>query len=311
MKKVIDKIVVTGGAGFIGSVLVPELLKKGYQVTVLDNLSVGKKLNLRNIQEHPRFQFLKGDITSSKSIRVALQKADAVVHLAAQIEVAASVKDPLFTHKTNVTGTLNLLHEASNRNIEKFVLASSAAVYGDTSCLPIKEETLPKPISPYAASKAAAEAYLSTYAYCYGLHTVALRFFNVYGQKNNNSPYSGVITKFLQIAERNQSLLIDGDGVQSRDFIHVDDVVRGIILVLETEQNPGEVFNLCTGKPTSINELAAIINKITGKSLTINHGPPRIGDIKQNYGDPTKASEKLGFKAQFDLAAGLKKMLSF
>jgi nucleoside-diphosphate-sugar epimerase len=303
-------ILVTGGAGFIGSNLVPKLLNQGHRVFVLDNLSMGNLSNLKQAQEHPNFTFQKGDITRREEIRKVINNVDVVVHLAAQIDVSASVRDPFSTHETNVTGTLNILHEAVQGKVAKFILASSTAVYGDTSLLPLKEDVALKPVSPYASSKAADEAYLSAYARCFGLETVALRFFNVYGQKNQTNAYSGVITKFLQRAQNNKRLLIEGDGEQTRDFIHVIDVVNGIVLAVETKLPPDAVINICTGRPVSINLLAETVKEITGKDLQVVHGPPRVGDVKHSYGDITKAKEQLGFQAKVDLASGLKMIVN-
>jgi dTDP-glucose 4,6-dehydratase len=309
MNHISETVLVTGGAGFIGSNLVPKLLDKDYRVIVLDNLSAGSIENLKRVEAHPNFAFKKGDIRNRSAIRKVMENVDVVVHLAAQIDVSTSVRDPFGTHETNVTGTLNLLQEAVECKVAKFVLASSTAVYGDTATLPLREETALKPISPYAASKAGDEAYLSAYAHCYGLETVALRFFNVYGQKNQSNAYSGVITKFLQKAEKDEPLLIEGDGEQTRDFIHVSDVANGILLAITAKVESGQAYNICTGKPSSINMLAETVKAITGKHLPTTHDPPRAGDIRYSYGDPSKASEQLGFQATVDLASGLKMMI--
>jgi nucleoside-diphosphate-sugar epimerase len=304
-----ESVLITGGAGFIGSNVVPKLLDKDYRVVVLDNLSAGRIENLKRVETHPNFAFKKGDIRNRSAIRKVMENVDVVVHLAAQIDVSTSVRDPFGTHETNVTGTLNLLQEAVECKVAKFVLASSTAVYGDTATLPLREETALKPISPYAASKAGDEAYLSAYAHCYGLETVALRFFNVYGQKNQSNAYSGVITKFLQKAEKGEPLLVEGDGEQTRDFVHVSDVANSIALALAAKVHPGEAFNICTGTPSSINVLAETVKAITGKNLPVVHGPSRVGDVRDSYGDPAKAMEQLGFRAVVDLASGLKMMV--
>lgn len=303
------KILVTGGAGFIGSHLVPRLLKKGDSVVVLDNLSSGKTENLSAIRGHPRFSFQRGDVRDMSAVHEALRGVDAVVHLAALIDVSASVADPLATHEVNVTGTLNLLQQSAQSKVKRFVFASSTAVYGDVKTLPVTEDTVLKPISPYAASKAAGEAYCSAFAGCYGLSTVALRFFNVYGLRNENSPYSGVITKFLGKAVNSEELIVEGDGEQTRDFIHVNDVVSAIILALESEVPKSEVFNVCTGVPTSINRLVETLRVVTGKELRVKQAPPRVGDIKSSYGDPAKAMKQLKFKSTIDLSHGLNILL--
>jgi UDP-glucose 4-epimerase len=304
------KVFVTGGAGFIGSNLVSLLLKKGYAVTVFDNLSTGKEENFHAHRNNPNFAFVRGDIRKPAEIRKALKGADAVVHLAAQIDVTASVKDPAFTHEVNVTGTLNVLQETAKEKVRRFVFASSTAVYGDAKNLPVKESEPLKPISPYAASKAAAEAYCSAYAGCFGLDAIALRFFNVYGPKNENSPYSGVITKFLRQAARGDVITVEGDGEQTRDFIHIDDIAKALALALECKKERGEVFNVCTGSPTSINGLVDALRKVTGKDLRAFRMPARVGDIRFSYGDGSKAAEKLGFKAEIGIVSGLRLLLA-
>jgi UDP-glucose 4-epimerase len=304
-----NKILVTGGAGFIGSNLIPLLLEKGYSVSVFDNLYSGKMENLANIHNHPKFQFIGGDIRDRATLNSAFAGIDAIVHLAALIDVPDSVADPALTHEVNVTGTLNVLQEATKSKVNKIVFASSTAVYGDTKTLPVKEETPLRSISPYAASKAASEAYLYAFNKCYGIETVALRFFNVYGPRNENSPYSGVITKFIRKALNHQALTVEGDGEQTRDFIHVTDVAKALTLALETENVGGEVFNICTGKPKSVNNLVGILQIATEQKLQVIHGSARVGDIRHSYGDPTKATKQLGFKARVMLAEGLKTLL--
>jgi nucleoside-diphosphate-sugar epimerase len=304
-----SRVLVTGGAGFIGSNLVRRLLQEEYSVVVLDNLSSGKLENLLETKNNHNFKFIHGDVRDAITIKHALQGVAAVVHLAALIDISASVADPTLTHEINVTGTLNLLKEAAKQSVNKFVFASSTAVYGDTKNLPVREETACQPISPYAASKAAAEAYCSAYSGCYGLDTVRLRFFNVYGPRNENSIYSGVITKFLHKAQQNEALTIEGDGEQTRDFIYVDDVIQALIASLEGQGMRGDVFNVCAGKPISINKLASTLSAVTGKNLKTTHVQPRVGDIRVSYGDPSKAAKRLGFKARINLAEGLKQLI--
>jgi dTDP-glucose 4,6-dehydratase len=300
-----SKVLVTGGAGFIGSNLVRRLLQEKHSVVVLDNLSSGKTENLQGINNRSDFQFIQGDVRDSKAVKHALDDVNIVVHLAALIDVSASIADPTLTHEVNVTGTLNVLKEAARQNVNKMVFASSTAVYGDAKTLPVREESPCQPISPYAASKAAAEAYCSAYSSCYGLDTVRLRFFNVYGPKNENSVYSGVITKFLRKAQQNRALTIEGDGEQTRDFIYVDDIIRALTAALERQGTRGDVFNVCTGKPISINKLVSTLAAVTGKKLRTTHVRARVGDIRASYGDPSRAAIKLGFQARVDLAEGL------
>jgi UDP-glucose 4-epimerase len=305
MSEVIQKVLVTGGAGFIGSHLVPQLLKKGFFVVVLDNLSNGNLGNLGEVIDNPKFKFQRGDIRDEFLSNDVFEGVNYVIHLAALIDISASVADPTQNHEINVDGTFNMLVAAAKNRVKRFVFASSTSVYGDVKTLPVHEDIALHPISPYAASKVAGEAYCSAFAKCFGLETVALRFFNIYGLRSGNSPYSGVITKFLQKIITGQALTIDGDGAQTRDFIHVNDIVRAIILALETNGLSGDVFKVCTGLPTSVNQLVAALKTVTGKNFDIKYGPARLGDIRSSYGDSTKAEKKLGFKANIDLTKGL------
>jgi UDP-glucose 4-epimerase len=239
-----------------------------------------------------------------------MEEADAVVHLAALIDVEESVNNPMETHRVNVDGTLNVLNEAVRSGVKKFLFASSTAVYGEGNPLPLKEDYPLKPISPYAASKAAAEHYCEAFHQCYGLPTVILRFFNVYGFRREYDSYSGVITVFVNNALEDKPLVIFGDGEQTRDFVHVEDAVSSTILALEGANSVGEILNVCTGEPTSVNDLARTVKEVVGRNLQIIHGEPRRGDILSNYGDPKKAEAILGFKAKTSLREGLKRNVS-
>jgi UDP-glucose 4-epimerase len=306
MKK---RVLVTGGAGFIGSNLIPELLKKGYAVVALDNLCSGNLENLRGVLNNPDFTFISGDIRDSVVLKKAFRGVNGVVHLAALIDVVSSVTDPAATNDVNVSGTLKVLQEAASCKVERFVFASSTAVYGDTKTLPITEETSLDPLSPYAASKVAGEAYCRAFMHSYGFSTVILRFFNVYGPRNENSPYSGVITKFLRQALKDEALNIFGDGEQTRDFIHVKDVVAALVLALETDRVGGETFNVCTGVPTSINMLVEALQFVTARDLRIVNSPARLGEIRFSHGDPAKAKKILQFRPNVSLQEGLKLLL--
>lgn len=309
MAKANSNVLVTGGAGFIGSHLVQALLKKGYQVTVFDNFTTGKLDNLNNAIKNPNFRITKGDVRNPIELQRAFKNTHAIVHLAAQIDVATSVKDPVATHDINTTGTVNVLQTAIEKHVERLVFASSTAIYGDNPHLPLTEDLPPLPLSPYAASKAAAEAYIKAYTDCYKLNAIILRFFNVYGRGNEKNPYSGVIAKFITRAQKNEPLIIEGDGEQTRDFIHVSDVVRALLLALEQTNLKGETFNICTGTPVSINQLAEATKAATANKLSVTHVPPRNGDIRKNYGNPSKATAKLGFTSTINLEQGLKMLL--
>jgi len=296
---------VTGGAGFIGSSLVDRLISKGYSVVVLDNFLTGRTENLQAHLGYGGFKLVKGDVRDREIVRDAMDGVDAVVHLAALIDVEGSVNNPLGTHDVNVNGTLNLLCEAVKQDIRRFLFASSAAVYGESDSLPLREDSALRPLSPYAASKATAELYCGAFHRSYGLGTVILRYFNVYGPRQEHNPYSGVILKFLRNALGGQPLVVFGDGEQSRDFIHIDDVVEGTIFALRSDSSVGEAFNICTGKPTTVNELVAVVRQITERDVEARYSEKRSGDVKHNYGDPAKAGEVWGFKAKIDLRTGL------
>ncbi|MEM3640418.1 MAG: SDR family NAD(P)-dependent oxidoreductase [Candidatus Bathyarchaeia archaeon] len=301
-----SRVVVTGGAGFIGSCLVSRLVGRGYSVAVLDNLSSGSLENLHSLLGEDGVEVVEGDIRDRRVVRKVLKGVDAVVHLAALIDVEASVRDPFEVHDVNVNGTLNVLMESVKAGVKRFVFASSTAVYGDANPLPLMEDYPPRPISPYAASKAAAEAYCLAFNRCYGIETVILRYFNVYGPGQRNSAYSGVVTKFLKNALNDKPLIIYGDGKQTRDFIYVDDAVRATVLALENKSVAGEIFNVCTGKPTLLNELVEVMRYAVGTNLKVLYDKPRKGDIQSNYGNPSKAEKMLGFEAKISLKEGIK-----
>ena len=293
-----SKVLVTGGAGFIGSHLVDKLISRGYSVVVLDNFHSGKMKSFREVLGRESFEMIEGDIRDRKALREAMDGVDAAVHLAALIDVKESVNNPLETHDVNVNGTLNVLNEAVRSGVRKLLFASSTAVYGEANPLPLKEGFSPDPVSPYAASKVSAEYYCKAFNKCYGLGTVILRYFNVYGPGQRHGVYSGVITKFLQNALRDEPLVVYGDGKQTRDFIHIDDVVDATVLALEKVNSKSETFNVCTGKPTSVNELVRIMEEVVGSALRVTYDKPRKGDIKNNFGDPSKAEKILGFEVK-------------
>jgi len=302
-----SKALVTGGAGFIGSHLVDELLSKDIEVVVLDDLSEGK---IENIKQHigkKDFKFVKGDIRDYHLVKKLVTNVDAVFHLAALISVSESIKNPNLTDDVNVDGTLNLLKACSDSDVKRFVYASSCAVYGEVASLPIKEDFPLKPISPYAASKVAAENYARVFQKVFGLETICLRFFNVYGPRQTYSDYSGVITQFMNRAAKNRNLVIFGDGQQTRDFVHVQDVVQANMLALRANQIRGETLNIGTGIATTINQLADILKEVTNKTaLKVAHSTPRKGEIKHSAADISKAKMKLRYNLQVSLKNGLK-----
>jgi UDP-glucose 4-epimerase len=304
------RVLVTGGAGFIGSHLVDRLVSNGYAVRVLDNLSTGKIANLQKHIEKGKIDFVEGDITDIETVRKSVHGVDAVLHLAAVTSVPFSVENPDFTYQVNVSGTLNLLASAAKERIGKFVFISSCAVYGEPEYLPINESHSTNPISPYAESKLLGERY------CLGFHenrllkSVALRFFNVYGLRQGLNDYSGVITKFVDRLKQNLPLIVYGDGSQTRDFIHVSDIVDAILSSLTSEAAGGKVFNIGSGKPTSIDELANTLLSLADSNSTIIHAAPRVGDIKASYAETSLAANILGFSPKKLLSDGLREILS-
>jgi nucleoside-diphosphate-sugar epimerase len=305
-----SEILVTGGAGFIGSHIVDRLLKEGFKVRVLDNLSTGEKKNLAQHKNKKTFQFIEGDIRNLELVKRAVRGVDAVIHEAALVSVTRSVENPLLSNEINVTGTLNLLKASADAHVKRFVLASSCAVYGDTETLPNHEKLAPKPLSPYAVDKLATENYAKVFHNVYGLETVSLRYFNVYGPRQKHGPYSGVITTFINCLLENKSPTIYGGGEQTRDFVNVKDAVEANMLALTKREAAGEVFNISTGEHITINKLTETLQKIMGKTfLKPVHAEPRPGDIKHSYGDITKARRNLGYKPKVQLEKGLSELV--
>lgn len=300
------RILVTGGAGFIGSHLVGRLsILKNYKVIVIDDLSNGSEKCLSGLD----VTFYRKDVREKKVISKIIrdEKIDTCVHLAAKLSVAESILKPENTFNVNVDGTLALL-EACSGKIKNFIFASSAAVYGHPKVLPLPEDHLLEPLSPYGASKVAGEALVSAYRNSNRIpKTTILRFFNVYGSGQTSS-YAGVITKFLERLSRGQSPIIFGDGSQTRDFIFVDDVVDAILFALSTRDSG--IFNIGTGKPVSINELASKLIKISGFSRKPIYRRPLTGDISHSYADTRKANNELNFFAKKDIETGLRQLVA-
>lgn len=298
-----ESILITGGCGFIGTNLVKYLADRGYRIRILDNLSTGKKeyvvaLNLPKVPE-----LIIEDIRNKETVDKAVKGIYAVVHLAANSSVIDSVENPKDTWDTNVMGTLNLLEASRQNGVVKFILASSNAVLGEQSP-PIDELKIPKPLSPYGASKLATEAFCSSYYHSFGLKTIPLRFSNCYG------PYCGhkssVIARFMRRVKEGKPLIIYGDGNQTRDFIHVDDVCQAIHLSLIAKDSAyGESFQIASGVETSINGLTKMIKQVTERSLQTSYEPERRGEIRRNYSDISKARAMLGFEPRTKFSEGL------
>jgi len=296
------KVIITGGAGFIGSHLAEELAENN-EVVVIDNLSTGKLENIKHLIDK-KIVFKKGDIRDIDSLENLFEGADYVFHQAAVPSVPRSIKDPVSANEVNVNGTLNVLIAAKNCDVKKVIYASSSSVYGDTPTLPKKEDMLPNPLSPYAVSKLTGEYYCKAFSVVYGLKTVCLRYFNVYGPKQDpTSQYAAVIPRFITRILDNKPPIIYGDGKQTRDFTYVKDVVIANILAAETDAEG--VFNIANGKRISINELANEIMDIIGKRLDPIYDKPRPGDIKDSLADISKARMKINYKPKYNLEKGL------
>lgn len=296
---------VTGGAGFIGSHLVKELVRQGQKVTVLDDLSGGKLENLVSVQD--KITFMKGDICDFSTVLKACQGTHFVLHLAALISVAESMAKPQETAQINVQGTVNVLEAAKQCGVKRVVFSSSAAVYGTRPELPYKETTPIDCQSPYAWSKQAGAELCQLYTKAYGLEAVALRYFNVFGTgQNPNSAYAAVIAKFMQLATENKPLGIDWDGLQSRDFVNVKDVVQANLLAA-TKGVPGEIYNVASGRTYTLLELADTIEKVSGHRLERISRPKRPGDVHESSADISKIIA-LGYKPSVTLEEGLQEM---
>ena len=300
------RYLVTGGAGFIGSNTVDELVRRGHDVVVLDDLSAGKAANLAQVGA--KMKLIQESITNLDALREACRGVDCVIHLAAQTSVPRSVKDPIETNLINVNGTLNVLVAARDAKVKRVVFASSCAVYGKTASLPIRESTALTPISPYGVSKQVGEAYGHVFQELYGLEFVALRYFNVFGPRQDpGSAYSGVLSLF------NAALLVEtqptvyGDGEQSRDFVYVENVVEANLLAAEAKGAPGLAFNIGTGNRYTLNQTLALLEKIAGRPARAKYAAPREGDIRDSQADIGLAQEVLGYKPRFGFEEGLKR----
>jgi len=307
------KVVVTGGAGFVGSYLTEALLKRGCEVTVLDNLSNGFIENISHLLNRDNnLNFIQGDVRDTEVCMKAVEGAEVVFHEAAQINPVLAVENPSYDFEINARGTLNMLEAARKKDVKKFIFASTN-VYANPKYLPIDEDHPIDLLSPYAASKLSGEAYCIVYNNTYGLKTVRLRYTNIYGPRQRSTKNeSGVITIFIERVLKGMYPIIFGDGEQTRDFIYVSDIVKANILVAESERSQGEVFNIGFGEETSVNTLANIILKIAGREdLAPEYGPGRAADFRRCVVDITKAREVLGFNPEITLETGLKRTIKW
>jgi nucleoside-diphosphate-sugar epimerase len=306
---------VSGGAGFIGSHLVDRLLNEGFEVRVIDNLDTGRLENVAHHQDREEFHFIKGDIRDFNLVKKTMKDIDTVFHEAALASVTLSVQNPVLTNDINVAGTLNLLKASSDLHVKRFIYSSSAAVYGDTPSPQKREDMTPNPTSPYGVSKLAAENYVKLFHKVYGLETVSLRYFNVYGPRQRfdiQCAYGGTITIFTNRLLKNMPPIIYGDGEQTRDFVYIQDVVEANMLALKSKNTAGEVFNIGTGKNTSINQIAEILkDKMNRKNLKNVHADPRPTDIRHSYADINKAKKILGYNPKFSIKEGLTEIVNW
>ena len=305
------KYIVTGGAGFVGSALVRGLLALGDgTVEVIDNLSTGHEHNLTEIES--QITFRQADIRNSDALRAVIEGADTVFHIAAIPSVPKSIVDPVPSHESNIDGTFNVLRACVEGKVRKVIYAGSSSAYGDTRVLPKVETMQPDPKSPYAAQKLMGEYYCSTFSSCYGLDATSLRFFNVYGPRQDpGSAYSGVISVFMTCLLQHTSPTIYGDGEQTRDFTFIEDVVE---LVIKTSKAPGvagKVFNGGNGNRYSLNQIWALLQKIEGVSIPAKYGPLRAGDVRDSQADTTAAVRELGHAPRFSIEEGLRRTLNW
>ena len=289
------KFLVTGGAGFIGSNIVEELLKRGYEVRVLDNFSTGQRINISEFKND--VELIEGDIRSYHTVRQAVKGIDTVLHQAALPSVPRSINDPITTNEVNVIGTLNLLDAAKDTNVKKFVFASSSSIYGDNPELPKHEGMTPNPLSPYAVSKLTGEKYCQVFANLYGMETIVLRYFNVFGPRQDpNSQYSAVIPKFIKAIKKDIRPTIYGDGTQSRDFTYVSNIVEANILAATKNNNTPLVMNCATHGQVTINEVVTQINNLCNKNIKPIYEKPRPGEIKHSFADINLIDKVLNFR---------------
>jgi len=299
------RYLVTGGAGFIGSNIVDELVRRGHSVVVLDDLSSGKEANLAGVRS--KIELRTGNITDLGTVQAACKGADYVIHLAARTSVPKSVIDPIETNRVNIDGTLNVLVAARDAKVKRFVFAASSSAYGETPTLP-KVETMPaEPISPYGVTKFVGELYAQVFGRAYGLENACVRYFNVFGPRQDpTSQYSGVLSRFMLAVIEGQPLTIYGDGEQSRDFTYVDNVVDETLRACEASGASGKVFNGGTGARITLNQVVQLLEKITGKKIQAKYDPPRTGDILHSQADISLATKVLGYKPLVLFEEGLK-----
>jgi UDP-glucose 4-epimerase len=304
------KYLITGGAGFIGSNIAEELVKRGHQVRVLDNFSTGSMENLQEIAD--KIEIIEGDIRYYYAVREAVDGVDFVLHQAALPSVPRSISDPIASNDAGVNGTLNILHAAKDAKVKRVVFASSSSIYGNSPTLPKQEDMTPNPLSPYAVSKLAAEKYCQVFANIYGLHTIALRYFNVFGPRQNpDSQYSAVIPKFIKAMLKGKQPVIYGDGEQSRDFTYIQNTIEVNIRATEADCPPGVVMNSAVHQRITLNQLVEKINAYLGTNIQPIYTDPRPGDVKHSFADITRLKEYLDYEPSVLFDEGLARTIEW
>ena len=305
-----EKVLVTGGAGFIGSHIADALLKEGKHVRILDSFITGKRENLKDVQND--IELIEGDVRDHECVRKSARGCQWIFHQAALRSVPKSVDNPALTNDINISGTLTALVAAREENVQRFVYASSSSVYGETDVVPEKEDAAPNPVSPYAVSKLAGEHYCRAFSHIHGLYTISLRYFNVFGPRQDpESLYSAVVPKFIQQAMRGEPYEIHGDGLQSRDFTYISNVVDANLSAARSTGIRGEYFNVACGTTTSIMGIAEAISKLMNKPVLLNHTPIRAGDVRITHADVSKAKKLMNCAAEINLENGLKQTIDF
>ena len=300
------RYLVTGGAGFIGSNIVDELVKRNHQVVVLDDLSAGKESNLASVRS--KIDLHIATITDLAAVQSAAKGADFVVHLAARTSVPRSVKDPLETNHINIDGTVNVLVAARDAKVRRFVYAASSSAYGETPTLPKVESMQPEPISPYGVTKYVGELYAQAFGRTYGLENASVRYFNVFGPRQDpTSQYSGVLSRFMLAVIRGEAPVVYGDGEQTRDFTYIDNVVDETLRACEAKDASGKVFNGGTGVRVTLNQVLKMLEKITGRKIQPKYDPPRTGDIRDSQADISLARKFLGYQPLVQFEEGLER----
>lgn len=301
-----SKFMVTGGAGFIGGHITELLVAEGHDVVVFDDFSTGRMENLAAVAD--KIEIARADIRNIDALNKAMCGVDFVIHQAAEISNTKSVEDPTWANSVNVDGTLNVLISARDAGVKRLTMASSCAIYGDTGARPQREDFLPHPLSPYGATKICGEHYLSVFNQIYGLQTVRLRYFNVFGiRQNPESQYAAVIPKFIERIMDGRELHIYGDGSQTRDFVYVENIARANYLACTAEDAAGEVFNIASGTSIDLNGLTSRLKQLAEKEIEIVYDPPVVGDIKYSTSDISKARELLGYSPLVSFEEGLKR----